>query len=113
MLPSSCVVCGEPEAEFTCGLCETVRYCGAECQHVDWYDYEHTVTCDASLKEKWAVFKKWRRQTKKNNEPARKFHVKPRVNNITEDDLKTVFGEKLVARGKKRFFGKQKKGKKK
>lgn len=32
---TNCLVCGE-YAPFTCSSCQTVRYCGQECQRIDW-----------------------------------------------------------------------------
>lgn len=106
----SCIVCGVPEAEFTCSVCERVRYCDAICQHMDWYENGHAMTCDASFKEKAGVLKKLWRQYKENKKPSRRFKVKPRVNNVTEEDMTTLFGKKNVSKFKKRY-GKQLKGK--
>lgn len=46
-----CAMCGTPGCTLACGQCQTVKYCGRNCQVFHWKNGGHKTTCDSAKKE--------------------------------------------------------------
>jgi len=50
MMPHKCAVCGKEEAKLRCSKCQSMHYCGKDCQRQDWRCHKKWCTSDESVR---------------------------------------------------------------